>query len=157
MSAFDYVSRVVYPAAMKMLPLKMDSLAAKAMILSTGAQESAFIERKQIGGPARGFWEFEEGGAVIGVLGHRDTKYVIEPILVAMAVQTWHVYDALTDNDILACIMARLLLWTHPDPLPGPNDPTTGWRQYQDMWRPGKPRPETWAANYQRAWKEVSA
>src|SRR3546814_6857126 len=43
------------------------------MLLAIGLQESRFLHRAQIGGPARGYWQFERGG-VHGVLSHHASK-----------------------------------------------------------------------------------
>ena len=48
---------ILDPAA-KLLP-GMDSAKARVMLLAIGLQESRFEHRRQIGGPARGFWQFE--------------------------------------------------------------------------------------------------
>ncbi|MCV6902125.1 MAG: hypothetical protein NTT76_05400, partial [Achromobacter xylosoxidans] len=47
--------------ALALLPAGMDTQAAHVMLLAIGLQESRFTHRQQIGGPARGFWQFEKG------------------------------------------------------------------------------------------------
>lgn len=153
-STIEYVSATVYPAAIALLPERMDSLEAKAMVLAIGSQESGFAHRKQVGGPAQGFWQFETGG-VNGVLSHPATKPVIEAILPAIVVKPWEVYDALIYHDVLACVMARLLLWTYPAALPKRDNLAGGWNQYLDCWRPGKPHREVWPGNFDKAWQIV--
>ena len=64
-------------------------------------------------------------------------------------------HAALEHNDILACGIARLLLWTLPGKLPGPDEAEKGWQQYLAAWRPGKPHQATWAANFAEAVKAV--
>lgn len=155
MNALEYAGSVVYPAAASILPTEMDSPPAKAMMLAIGLQESGFVARRQMmSGPARGFWEFEESG-VTAVLGHPVTKPIITPILPSLVVAPWSILEAITYHDVLACILARLLLWTHPDRLPRQGESGIAWRQYLSLWRPGKPHPEVWEANFQRAWTEV--
>lgn len=151
----DFVSAHIYPAALSFLPTRMDSSEARAMVLATGFQESGFAHRKQVGGPAHGLWQMEEGGAVNGVLGHRATKPFLDAILPVLVVKPWECYDAIVNNDVLACIFARLLLWTHPKALPGRADADRAWNYYLDLWRPGKPHPETWKGNFWRAWEIV--
>ncbi|WP_199533145.1 hypothetical protein [Thiopseudomonas alkaliphila] len=56
--------------ALALLPARMKSKKAVVMMLAIGLQESRFIHRRQIKGPARGFWQFEKGGGVYGVLNH---------------------------------------------------------------------------------------
>jgi hypothetical protein len=124
------------------------------MILATGLQESRFTARTQDGGPARGFWQFERGGGVKGVLNHAATQRHINKVLDALeydrSIETS--YQTIADNDILACAFARLLLWTHPHGLPARGDAPSAWAYYTELWRPGKPHRETWDAFYQTAW-----
>lgn len=61
------LEQVVVPG-LELLPAKMDTPKARVMMLAIGMQESRFEHRKQIGGPARGFFQFEEAGGVRGVL-----------------------------------------------------------------------------------------
>lgn len=145
---------VVYDATMQLLPAKMVSRESKALLLTIGMQESRFIHRRQVGGPARGFWQFEQGGGVYGVLNHPATKPIIRGVLEQLQYDylTETSYEAIADNDILACAYARLLLYTVPERLPGANQQAEGWRQYLSAWRPGKPQPLTWEPFYQQAW-----
>jgi len=150
----DLTARFTMPAAMSLLPAKMDSPEARAMILAIGLQESNFEHRKQIVGPARGLFQFESGGGIRGVLTHRASA---EPAMVVCEAllyepSDWAVYLALADNDVLACAFARLLLWTLPAALPKQGDAEEGWRQYIAAWRPGKPHPATWGEHFNKAW-----
>lgn len=149
----------ILPAAYSLLPPAMNSPAATAMLLAIGLQESKFQHRRQVGGPARGFWQFEEGGGVAGVLRHAATAQIAQQVLRELryphAVTPSAVYALLADNDVLAAVFARLLLWTVPGRLPTEHQAPAGWRQYLDGWRPGKPHPETWAAYYTSAWQRV--
>lgn len=153
-STVAFVGSLVYPAAMTFLPARMDSPEAKALALAIGFQESGFAHRKQVGGPAHGFWQFEEGG-VNDVLGHSATKPVIDAILPVLTVKPWEVYYAIAYHDVLACILARLLLWTHPSALPKRDNVSVAWNYYLDLWRPGKPHREMWDGNFERAWNMV--
>ncbi len=150
-----YISGAVIPATAFLLPPKMESQAARAMLMAIGLQESRFTARTQDGGPARGFWQFERGGGVKGVLNHSATQPHINKVLDALEYDrsSETSYQSIADNDILACAFARLLLWTLPGALPGPSDPNEGWQQYMEAWKPGKPHRETWDAFYQTAWE----
>ena len=53
----QYIRDVVIPAALHMLPGHMDSPEARAMLLAIGLQESKLTYRRQVGGPAHGFWQ----------------------------------------------------------------------------------------------------
>ncbi len=141
------------PAAMGLLPAKMDTPAARAMLLVIGLQESKFQHRLQINGPARGFWQFEKDGGVRGVFVLPESNAVCAALNYPPHVPT--VYDAVADNDVLACAFARLLIWTLSAALPGRGYPEMGWNQYVAAWRPGKPHPETWLTCWARAWETV--
>lgn len=164
MNSIEYVRDLVIPAAFSMLPTKMDSKGARAMVLATGLQESEFKKRRQMGGgPARGFHQFEQGtpetrGGCAGVLLHPASKPYIDAILRTMGYdlspRTSHA--AIEHNDILDCAYARLLLWTSPLPLPKRGDAHGGWLYYINGWRPGKPHPGTWDAYYAQAWELVA-
>jgi hypothetical protein len=60
------------------------------------------------------------------------------------------VHPALEHNDDLACIFARLLLWTDPTALPAIDDPEGGWALYLRTWRSGKPHTGTWAGHWRK-------
>jgi len=129
----------------------MQSSAAKVMLVAIALQESGLRWRKQIGGPARGFWQFETGG-LRGVKSHSATEnhcLRTEKHLGYQGCSIPELHEALTHNDFLAAAYARYLLWTLPQPLPQ-ND-RDGWSQYLNAWRPGKPHPETWSGNWKKA------
>ena len=108
-------------------------------------------------GPARGWWQFEQGGGVAGVLSHSASKSLAQQTCAGLAVQAQSaaVWRSLEGNDTLAACFARLLLWTDPQPVPTRED--TGWACYLRLWRPGKPHPETWPANWQTATDAMAA
>jgi hypothetical protein len=159
----DEVHRFIVPTAFALLPPTMRSDRATAMLLAIGLQESRFLHRRQFhNGPARGFWMFERGGGITGVLQHersqRDADRIVRLLRYDLApsrlASTVHV--AIEHNDILAACFARLLLWTVPGVLPGPNDdPQIAWEQYLEGWRPGAPHRETWDNIYAEAWARV--
>lgn len=146
-----YVGRVVIPAAMAMLPHEMDSVDARIELVAIGLQESRFEHRRQVQGPALSFWQAESGGGFRGLLSHPATRELAREILRTMAYGEPDETDfaAIEHNDILACIGARLLLWTHPGPLP--RNAADGWAYYLATWRPGKPRRATWDAFFATA------
>lgn len=150
----DFAGQIL-PPALALLPVKMDSRQARILLLAICLQESGLRERIQIGGPARGLAQFERGG-VRGVLTHPASKKNAAKVCVERGVPTLAeaVYDALANDDILAVALARLLLWTDPQTLP--DDEQGGWDLYARVWRPGKPRPDDWAGNYQTATRTVT-
>jgi hypothetical protein len=156
MTPIQTMNDVIIPAAMLMLPDNMNTPAARAMMLAIALQESRIVHRRQIRGPARGYWQFETAGCA-GVLAHRSSADHARRICAAMNYNATvgEVYNVLADNDLLAAAFARLLLWTLPSSLPDSNNPEEGWKQYIAAWRPGKPHRQTWDAFYKQAWQIV--
>lgn len=151
------IERAIDPA-LALLPARMDTPAARVMLLAIGLQESRFEHRRQIGGPARGFWQFEKGsrasrGGVWGVYLHPASKGHLAVLCKARSVacDPDAIYAALEYDDVLAAGVARLLLWTDPKALPPVGDADAGWSLYQRTWRPGRPHPQTWSALYAQA------
>ena len=148
----DAIIATILDPALRLLP-HMDSPKARMMLLAIGLQESRFEHRRQIGGPARGYWQFESGGGVRGVLSHKTSSYDAAKICHARGVgsSTKEVYERLEHDDILACCFARLLLWTDAHPLPMIGEVDTSWEYYLRTWRPGKPHRHTWDELYKQA------
>jgi len=138
--------------ALSLLPERMTSDPARAMLIAIALQESSLKHRAQIGGPARGLWQFEQIG-VSGVQHHHTTAEYSVGADRTFLYRPESIYSAIEHNDVLAACYARLLLWQCPDRLPsGRMDQDEGWRQYMKMWRPGKPHPSRWADNWRAAW-----
>lgn len=126
---------------------------ARVECLTIAGQESNWQYRKQIGGPARSFWQFEKGGGVAGVLSHGASAAKIKTFCGALLIDctTDTVYEAMAWNDFLGAAMARLLLWTDAAALPKLGDVQGGWDYYLRNWRPGAPHPDQWPGHYQKA------
>ena len=140
----NVIKQVILPG-LAVLPAEMNTPEAIAMLLTIGLQESRFEHRKQIGGPARGFYQFEKGGGLKGVLRHPGVKEHTTRILEYFEINREDAFDALTYNDTIATAFARLLLWTDPKPIPPVRSHySESWDTYARVWRPGKPHPETW-------------
>lgn len=152
MASLDYIIDCVIPAALCILPDQMNSDPARAMLVAIGLIESSFQHRRQIKGPAHGLWQFEPAG-INGVLMHSQTRAYVRGVLMMMGYEQTQVYEAIEHNDVLACVFARLLLWTIPDPLP--EDAGPAWDQYIEAWRPGRPRREPWDDIYEQAWAAI--
>jgi hypothetical protein len=119
---------------------------ARVMLLAIAGQESGFRHRRQVpGADALGLWQFERGGGVTGVLRHAASRTAAlaacETLLVAPIPEAVH--PALEHSDDLACVFARLLLWTGPKALPAMGDLDGGWSLYLRCWRPGMPHADT--------------
>lgn len=143
--------------ALALLPARMASPQAEVMLLAIGLQESRFTHRRQVRGPARGFWQFEQGGGVVGVLRHPASREHALRVCDARGVQpvAEQIYQHLEHDDVLAAAFARLLLWTDPARLPAVGEVARAWDLYIRTWRPGKPHRHTWDGLYARAMDEV--
>jgi hypothetical protein len=138
------------------LPAKMTTDNARAMLLAIGLQESRFQHRKQVNGPAMGFWQFEFAG-IDGVLTHHASQEYAEALLGMLVIDNQHpiIYRAVQYNDLLAAGLARLLLWTLPNALPERDNAQDAWDQYLEAWRPGRPHEETWETCWNEAWGAI--
>src|SRR5690606_34344050 len=140
MPALSTIREQVIAPALALLPDRMTSLQAELMLLVIGLQESRFEHRRQIRGPARGFWQFEQAGGVAGVLRHPGSREHALRVCAARGVEpvAEQVYQRLEHDDVLAAAFARLLLWTDPKPIPPIGNVVAAWDLYLRTWRPGK-------------------
>ena len=131
---------------------------ARRFMLAIAQQESGQnLEARYQGspstspGPARGFWQFEQGGGVTGVINHKSSAPHCDKLCKALIIQKQPqaCWRALEGHDLLATGFARLLIFTYPGALPTTQQ--QGWDQYMNLWRPGKPHQDTWAGNWSRA------
>lgn len=133
----------------KLLPMKMDSPFARINQAAIGHQESGYLVRRQYGnGPARGYWQFEEGGGVKGVMEHKASAELARSVCHARGVPFVRrtVWEALETDDVLAAAFCRLLMWTDSGKLP--TNESDGWAMYARTWLPGKPHPDKWPASW---------
>lgn len=137
---------------------------AARFLLAIALQESGLAHRRQVVaggdeiGPAASFWQAEQGGgACTGILKHSATAKHIVAICDAYNVRPTPagLWEAMQFQDIVAAAAARLLIYTLPKALP--TTEADGWAQYVSAWRPGKPHPETWPANWALASATVGA
>lgn len=156
MTPFTFISVGLNPG-FALLPPRMDSPRARAMVLAICLQESDLQHRRQNGGPARGYAQFERGGGVLGVLTHRLTRTHAEDVCwkLDIAPSAEAVYTALEFCDPLAVAFARLLLWSDPGTLPDRHSDLHGWALYLRTWRPGKPHPKKWGGCFGVSWDLV--
>lgn len=151
----DEIARTGITPALALLPGHMDSQQARVMLLAIGLQESRFEHRRQMGnGPARGFWQFEQGGGVKGCVNHSASAPYLRQLCTArgVAFNAPTIWRAIEHDDVLAAGLARLLLFTDPYKLPSVNDQGGAWELYADRcWRPGQPHPETWPKYHAQA------
>lgn len=160
MTPSEALDRAINPA-LALLPPAMTSDAARVMLLAIALQESRFTARRQLvgnpprpTGPAKSFWQAEQGGGMVhGVRLHPATSQIAAQLYAQRGVPATDraIWDAIERDDILAAALARLLLWTDPGRLPAVGDPQAGWACYDRVWRPGQPHPETWPELHARA------
>lgn len=134
-----------------------DSVDARRFLVAIALQESKILHRRQLvasgeeNGPAASYWQFEPNGGCLGVLSHKSTARRMTRLCLDFNVTTTPrgLWEAMRYNDVVAAAAARLLIYTLPKPLP--TTERDGWDQYISAWRPGKPHPKTWPANWHAA------
>lgn len=151
----DILRNDIIPAALALLPQKMDTPEARAMLIAIALQESALRHRRQVGGPAIGLWQWEL--AQVGlVLRHDVVGPMARNVLDALLYEPGNppherLHAAMEHNDILQCAFSRLLLWPDAAPLPKRDNVQGSLATYLRVWRPGRPHPEKWPANWSLA------
>lgn len=145
--------------ALQLLPRRMDSPGARAMVIAINLQESSLEHRRQVGGPARGFAQFERGG-LYGVLTHAASQSHARALLAALdydpLLSVVACHNALEHNDVLDAGLTRLLLWTLPGPVAKEHEAEHGWDDYIEAWRPGRPHRLTWDSFFAAGWGVVA-
>lgn len=152
MTPLEFRQCVILPGAVAMKAAGLDvpqglsvrnTITAMDFLLAVAIQESGLAHRRQVGGPARGWWQFEgvNGGAG-EVLSMPEGLHLcqflrVKPLPAAVMV-------ALEFCDLLSYGFARLLLWSDPHPVPSLYQPDEAWQCYLRTWRPGKPSRERW-------------
>lgn len=161
----DHVTHAV-SKALFMLPPAMTSPQARVMLFAIGLQESRFEHRFQVvqgkpgaKGPARGYWQFERGGGCKGVVIHPASRFWMANLCAARDVpfNAGAIWNAIETDDVLAAGAARLLLFTDPPKLPEVGDERSAFNCYLRIWRPGKPKPDTWPKFYRAAMDQIDA
>lgn len=148
----DFYAEIVNPSLSLLVGLAKVPVTdeAKVLTMAIAGQESNWAARRQVGGPARSYWQFEKGGGVAGVLSHPASAGHIKAVCAYLDIpcDVATVYDAMAWNDTLGCCMARLLLLTDPSPLPKVGAVDQAWEYYLRNWRPGAPHPDFWPGKY---------
>jgi hypothetical protein len=136
-------------------PLPAVTPAARVTLLAIAGQESLCEYRRQTGGPARSYWQFEGGpsGGLAGLLAHRTAGPWARDICEILDIPADRptVFEAMAWNDTLAPIMARLLLWTDAAAIPDVGQPDAAYAMYLRLWRPGKEDSSRWPDAYRAA------
>lgn len=141
------VIKTVIEPGLALLPISMDTKAARVLLLTFGLQESRFEHRDQLEkngkntvlGPALSYFQFERAGGVLGVLQHPASRKYAQQICDARGVpaDSRSAWERMATDDALGCAFARLLIWTDPLALPSESDSESAWRLYLRTWRPG--------------------
>ncbi|ANY87642.1 hypothetical protein [Pseudomonas putida] len=137
-----------------LLPPQMGTRSARILLHAFNLQENPTRLEQQVGGPARGDYQFERGGGVKGVMTHPASKRLAEEVCRArgVAFDSESIYQTIGRDPLLAAALARLLIWTDPKPLPGAGDEQAAWDLYLRVWRPGAyaRQPEELRAKFKR-------
>jgi hypothetical protein len=130
---------------------------AEVLLLAIAGQESNLEHRFQVRGPARGYWQFERGGGLAGVMSHKASATIMRDALDELGIGTAYeaAWAALPYSELLQVTAARCLLWTDPAPLPEVGDEQEAWHYYLRNWRPGKPHCDVWPTHYRAALQAV--
>lgn len=167
-SPSNYVNNVV-PEAEQVYGSKFSD-ECKTMLAAIALQESGLAHRWQVvdaknpakKGPARGLHQFELGteksrGGVWGIYLHKTSRPHLHRICGVWGIEftPQAIYAAIEASDVFSTICARLLLLTDPRALPKAGSFEASWDCYNRNWRPGKPHPDKWPVNYQKAMDAV--
>lgn len=135
--------------------------AAETLMLAIALRESDCRHRIQVGHGgkplpmwARGFWQFERDGGVAEICQHPALAWCRSAILdLGYEIERDRLHEAIGYDQTLAAVMARGLLWIDPAALPAPvaSSVEIAYAYYIRRWRPGRPRPEKWGANWRTA------
>lgn len=160
--------KILLPATLAMYPAHYNTPPARAMLLTIIGVESEFLHRQQLIGSIRKWWESVTGPAtsyyqierigIRGVLEHHRAGLLLRKVLQELGypAELEVIHQAIKYDIVLATVIARLILWIDPAPLPGPNEPKIAHAYYLRCWRPGKPCSyEKWLLWYERAWDVV--
>jgi len=148
-----FLLRVIEPG-LALLPTYMVCNQARVLLMTIAGQESNWAARQQESGPALGYWQFEREGVNAVVLGQ---SVHVQAALATMDLDVAQIMAAIQYNDPIACVIARLLLWSDPAPLPAIGNSDDGWRYYTRLWRPGRPDGTRWPPAYAMAVSTVAS
>lgn len=160
MNATDFLDRVIFPQAQvftSLVPTVPVGREACVMLLAIAGQESDWSNRRQVGGPARSYWQFERAGGVAEVMEKTPVQLRMVAAWDEIPYVAATLFEAMAWNDLLAFTFARLLLWQDRAPLPLVGAQGTAWAYYLRNWRPGLPDADRWAKVYPEACAAVAA
>ena len=93
MNAKEFVVEIYVPAVKGLREITQVpwSHPVDQMLVTIAGQESAWTHRRQINGPARGFWQFERGGGVAGVIAHPASRQIAAALIKGCEIGRAHV------------------------------------------------------------------
>lgn len=133
------------------------------LLVAIAIQESKLKYRKQMPtGPARSFWQIEHPAALDCIRRCRPVeefwmdKLGFSPADFASSRSSGAV--AMQYSDLGACAVAAGILQLQPGRLPRVSNMhvDVAWFYYLKSWRPGKPRPDSWAKAYSEAMRVIA-
>lgn len=163
MNAQQFLDLVVKPALWN-LPSNMQGHVAECLLMGTAAQESHLCEYiAQLNGPALGPFQIEPAThkdlyvnylafrpELRRALLHQAHRDCSDPNLERVDYDRLH--DELITNLIYSAMVARLVYYRKPDPLPGSTDPHSlgeFWKEHYNTWQ-GKGTVDEFVSNYKR-------
>ncbi len=152
MTPGNFLARVVLPG-LALLPAEMNTPEAQVMLVAPAGQESHWTDRRQLGdGPAHGYYQCEGGpqSGLVDVLERPSTTAYLHNACAELDIlpTAEAIYAAIVYCDALATVVARLILWADPAPLPPLGATWQAWATYVRCWKPGRPDPARWPDNY---------
>ncbi|MGH8710125.1 MAG: hypothetical protein ACREVA_02220 [Burkholderiales bacterium] len=147
-----YVAYQAIPSGLSLLPRLMNTSEARVMLLAIGLQESRFEHRVQA--ETKSYWQFTLK-EVHKIVKHSPSTTELVKDAVELLGYTFDVstiYNKIEDNDTLAVVVARLLLYKSKRKLPVARDAVEGGKQYVELWQPGYSfKVDLWEANFKVA------
>ena len=129
------------------------SPAALNLVAGIGMVESGYRTRKQIGGPALGYWQMEPATEQDCWVNFLDYRPLLAGLVRKIAYPSQPQHQLLLTNDAYAAAMCRIRLYRSPNPLPDANCALAlSWyhkRHYNTM--QGKADPERNISLFQQA------
>ena len=142
----EFRNEVISPA-LDFIGLNSDS--AQQLLLGTAVQESRLKYFKQINGPARSFYQLEPATVMDITQNYLVRKYELKDKVEKIR---WgiHLETELMNNLFYATIMARLVYYRVPEPLPDTlHGMASYWKRHYNTHR-GKGTEEEFIKNYER-------
>jgi hypothetical protein len=136
MTPDEFYEAVIVPGMAKVAkfaPQLPDNRSVRVMLMAVAGLESDWSNRD--GG---GLFKIDLG-CVNGLLAHADTEVLLDAALDEFGIidkTPQHLFDLLGNDqgDILCLAMARLVLWSDPDPFPAYDDQASMFAYYQSHW-----------------------